>query len=267
MAKFLTFRDVIAAIPRVDEPGAFADIDSDPALRAAMAMCRPQNWHGTGAGRDLLAMAQREGIPLMWVPPTEIIRRLRSADSAADRAQILLDERETILAACAATVDACSAPEIVESCVLTMKAVVAVAAGHDEAGMALAVSVGESLSHWAVEPRVKAFSSQSEHSQWRAQWEDKRRSKYRRVDLVVQPAEGVEPWDFNHQVLIAPIGHFFTNFRPGEPEPAIMSRHVVAHSPSTGHLTPLNALKATMLVTGILRSQQDWIDDVRDPEI
>jgi hypothetical protein len=267
VGKFLTFGDIIAAIPRIDDPDAVADLNWDPALRAAMEMCRPPNWHGTGAGHDLLAIAQDEGIPLSWAPPGEIIRRLRATKSAADREDVLLEERETILTACAATIDDCSAPEIADSRVLIGKAVAAVAAGHDEAGMALAVSVGEGLAHWAVEPRVKAFSSSSEHDQWRAQWEDKRRSKYRRVDLVAQPAKDVEPWDFIHQVLIAPIGHFFTNFRPGDPEPTVMSRHVVAHSPSTAHLTPLNALKAVMLVAGILRSQQDWVEDVRDHEI
>jgi hypothetical protein len=164
--------------------------------------------HATGAS----------GIPLSWVPPGEIIRRLQATKSAADREHVLLEERATILDACAATIDDCSAPEIADSRILIGKAVAAVAAGHDEAGMALAVGVGEGLAHWAVEPRVKALSSSSEHDQWRAQWEDKRRSRYRRVDLVAKPAKDVEPWDFIHQVLIAPVGHFFTKFsakRPG----------------------------------------------------
>jgi hypothetical protein len=230
-----------------------------------MDMCRPPNWHGTGAAYDLLAVAQDEGVPLSWVPPDAVIRRLRAAKSAADRENVLLDERLTILEACAATIDDCRAPEIADSRVLVSKAVAAVGAGHNEAGMALAVSVGEGLAHWAVEPRVKAFSSQREHDEWRAQWESKR-SPYRRVDIVAIPAKDVEPWDFIHQVLIAPIGHFFANFRPGDTTPKVMSRHVVAHSPSPDHMTPLNALKAVMLVAGILRSQQEWVIDVRDQD-
>jgi hypothetical protein len=265
VGKFLRLGDVLAAIPQVDKPDAVVDRQSDPALSAAMDMCRPQNWHGTGAAHDLLAVAQDEGIPLSWAPPGAVIRRLGAAKSAPEREDVLLEERPTILAACAATIDDCTASEIADSRMLVSKAVAAVRAGYDEAGMALAVSVGEVLAHWAVEPRVKAFVSRREQDEWRAQWESKR-SPYRRVDLVAIPANDVEPWVFIHQVLIAPIGHFFAEFRRGDAKPTIMSRHVVAHSPSPDHMTPLNALKAVMLVAGILRTQQEWIIDVSDQD-
>ena len=145
MAHVLRFQDIIAAIPHVDDPDALVKAGTDPALRAAMDMSRPPNWHGTGASHDLLAIAQQEGLPLAWVPPAEVIRRLRSADSAEAREAVLLDEREVVLDACAAAADECDAPEIQPSRVLVEKSIAALRDGHYEAAMALAVSVGKGL--------------------------------------------------------------------------------------------------------------------------
>jgi hypothetical protein len=117
--------------------------------------------------------------------------------------------------------------------------------------MALAVSVGEGLAHWAVEPRVKAFLSRDDEQQWHAKWDrTEKRSRYRLIDLVRIEAQDVEPWDFVRQVLIAPISRFFTPFRPGDSVPSVMSRHVVAHDPSPDHMSPVNAIKSVMLVGG-----------------
>ena len=267
MAHFLRWRDIIAAVPRVDDPDALVKAKADPALAAAMDMCRPPNWHGTGASHDLLAAAQAEGLPLAWVPPPDIIERLRSADSAESREAVLLDERAVILNACATAVDECRAVEIRPFRVLVEKSIAALRDGHHEAAMALAVSVGEGLAHWAVEPRVKAFDSTDDQEQWRIKWNKlQKHSRYRLIELVRIEAKDVEPWDFVHQVLVAPIPHFFTPFYPGNPMPSVFSRHAVAHQPSPDHMSPLNAIKSVMLVTGILRSQQGWIEDVGESD-
>jgi hypothetical protein len=179
---------------------------------------------------------------------------------------VLLEERAVILDACAAAIGECDAPEISPTQALVAKAIAALRDGHDEAGMALAVSVGEGLAHWAVVPRVQAFDSQRDHEQWRAKWDERRRrSKYRLIDLVMKPAEDVEAQDFLQQLLIAPIEDFFKPLRPGEPVPSVFSRHVVAHEPSVDHMTTVNALKSVMLVIGIVRSQQGWITEIAEP--
>jgi hypothetical protein len=256
----VTWRDIEAAIPHVDDPDALSRAKSDRALGYAMDLCRPPNWHGTGASYDLLAAAQAEGLPLAWVPPADIMRQLRAAGSAPSREAVLLQEHTAILDACVAAIDDCNAPEIAAPRRLVTNAIAALRDNHHEAGMALAVSVGERLAHWAVEPRVRAFNSLDERNRWQTNWDKTKKSQ--RIGLVRVPAQQVEPKDFIHQVLIAPISHFFTPFVPGDPKPTFLSRHVVAHDPTPDHMTPVNALKSVMLVTGILRSQQDWIIEV-----
>jgi hypothetical protein len=266
----LNWGDIIAAIPHVDEPDALSKAKSDRALHTAMNWSRPPNWHGTGASHDLLALAQEEALPLAWVPPAEIIRRLRSAGSAESREAVLLEERAVILDACAAAIGECDEPEISDSRFFVGKAIASLRDGHDEAAMALAVSVGDGLAHWAVEvSSPRWFESRDEAKQWDAYW--KKTEKYgksSRIKRVTMEAEkrGFGWWNFRQQVLIAPIPHFFKGFEPGVPKPRHVSRHVVAHEPTRDHMTPVNAIKSVMLVTGIIRSQQDWITDTREFE-
>ncbi|MGE2818151.1 hypothetical protein ACQI5H_23865 [Mycobacterium heidelbergense] len=255
------FAEVIAAFPRVDEPGVLIAAQSDEALRLALDMSRPRNWQGTGAAHALLKAAKDEGIPLSWVPSADVIIQLASAATASERTSVLVNERRAILDACVEVVDECNHPGLSGDRVMVSRAAEAVIAGHYEAGMALATSVGEQLAHWAVEPRAQAFSSKEEYEKWTKEW--KRVSRYRRIDLVDVDANVVEPWEFPRQVLLAPIHKFFVDYRQGDAvTPEIMSRHVVAHRPTPEHLSQLNALKSIMLVTGILRSQQDFLEDL-----
>lgn len=253
----IQWHEIEAAFPHIDDEDALLKAESDAALRIAMDIRRPLNWHGTGASVDLLTAAQDEGLPLAWVPPADIIRALRSAGSAPSRESVLLQERAAILDACVAVVDECTAFELAATRTLVSKSIAALRDNHNEAGMALAVSVGEGLAHWAVEPRVRVFDSRDEAIKCQTKWDKTKKSQ--RIGLVQVSAHEVEPEDFIHQVLIAPISHFFTPFVPGDPKPSVLSRHVVAHDPTPDHMTPVNALKSVMLATGILRSQQDWI--------
>lgn len=131
--------------------------------------------------------------------------------------------------------------------------------------MALAVAIGEPLAVWASKPRAKAFDSEAAHYAWSKRQADPR-MKYRLAQLEQDEvgADFAEPWNFQYQVLIAPIPRFFTSWFPasGAPAPAHLSRHVVAHQPTRAHFTQTNALLSLMLVTGILREQQSWIEEV-----
>ncbi|WP_131810298.1 hypothetical protein [Mycolicibacterium mucogenicum] len=252
-----------SAYPRVDDPDVLIAAQSDNALRLALEMSRPRNWHGTGAAHALLEVAKAEGIPLSWVPPAAVVRQLAAAATAADRTRILVREQGIILDACIAAISDCGHPELAGDALLVGRAADAVVAGHYEAGMALATSVGEGLAHWAVEPRALAFSSADEYEKWRKEWS--KGSRYRRIDMFDGDAKLVQPWDFPRQVLLAPIHKFFVDYRAGDAHaPDVMSRHVVAHQPTPQHLNQLNALKSVMLVTGILRSQQEFLEDLGD---
>jgi hypothetical protein len=56
------------------------------ALSAALELCRPRNWWGTGPGQSLLWAARSEGLPLSRVPRSEIIVELEG--SADDKARL-----------------------------------------------------------------------------------------------------------------------------------------------------------------------------------
>lgn len=63
--------------------------------------------------------------------------------------------------------------------------------------------------------------------------------------------------------MLASIHKFFVNYKVGDSiTPEIMSRHAVAHRPTPEHLNRLNALKTVMLASGILRSQQEFLEEL-----
>jgi|EndMetStandDraft_3_1072993.scaffolds.fasta_scaffold51902_4 hypothetical protein len=256
-----SFADINAAILRVDDANVLVAAQTDTALRIALDMCRPRNWQGTGASTALLDAAKAEALPLAWVPPADVIRRLDAATSAAERKSMLLGARDAILEACIAVVEECDHPGVAESRTLVGAAVRAVKDGHHAAGMSLAVAVGEKLAMWAIEPRVIGFSSQYDYEQWKSRW-DRENKKHERLAQVAGRLG--QAWEFPHLVLIAPLHAFFVGFNPGGVEPEHLSRNVVAHAPTNDHLNPLNALKSVMMVTGILRSQQEWAVDLGD---
>ncbi|MFC8765981.1 hypothetical protein ACFUAG_35465 [Streptomyces sp. NPDC057193] len=61
----------------------------------------PENWQGQRlAYKDMVRLMQ-EGIPLAWVPPSDVIRQLLAAGAAPSRAMVLDDCRPEVLASCA----------------------------------------------------------------------------------------------------------------------------------------------------------------------
>jgi hypothetical protein len=194
---------------------------------------------------------------------SQTILDLNGASDERARLLVLTSRREEILQDCHDALDECTEEEIADNVALARRSLDAVRGGHHEAGMALAVALGEPLAAWAATPRATAFLSQQD----RADWEKKRaKSQYCWADIEIdRVGKGdVEPWDFNYQVLIAPIPRFFTPWWPNEgtPPPDGLSRHVVAHQPTLAHFSETDALLAIMLVTSILRQQQDWSDEV-----
>lgn len=260
---FLRMGDIQAAFPRVDDLDALDQAKGNRALGAALELCRPRNWWGTGASQSLLRAARSEGLPLAWVPRSEIIVELDGCADDQARLHVLESRRGLILQDCEDTLGECTDEWVIDGVTLARRALEAIRAGHDEAGMALAVALGEPLAAWAATPRAMAFLSEED----RADWEKKRsKSKYPWAQIEIDRVGNgnVEPWDFTYQVLIAPIPRFFTPWWPdkGTPPPKGLSRQVVAHQPTLAHFSTTNALLAVMLVTSILRQQQDWSDEV-----
>lgn len=255
--------DVLAELDHVDRPDALDEAKTNHALRIALEMSRPQNWHGSGLTPDrILPLAIDDGIPVAWVPPTDVLKALVAAPQGQRRAVLLAHEVE-VLADCRRRLLECDDPGLDDTTHLLTRAFDAFDGGHPEAAMALAVSVGEPLALWASVPRVQVFDSRSARENWER---DRKRKKYKlasmELDRVV-PGSSMHRYEVSRHALIAPVKKFFTEFRPGDPKPDVLSRHVVAHAPTPVHFSRTNALLALMLATSILREQQDWSEEVR----
>jgi hypothetical protein len=261
----ISFSDVIAELAHVDDPDILERASGNSAARIALEMSRPQNWWGIAADPNVLfEMARDDGIPVAWVPRGAILSELASAGGGPPRRQVLLERQEEIVADCRETLGACKDPWLGDHVILAETAVVAFLAGHFQAAMALAVSIGDPLAKWASTERVRAFDSETDKTKWEKH--RKKISEYAWAEYeLASVGVDVRRYRFKHQVLIAPIPRFFTPWFPdrGTQPPELLSRHVVAHRPTPAHFSVENALVSLMLVASILREQQAWSEEVR----
>lgn len=259
---YLTVADILKQLHLVDDPDAIELAASSPALQAALRWSRPPNLWGTGIDPLLLLRLARDvGIPLAWVPRREIVRALVAAPTIRMVSNLLTDQAALIVDDCAEVLSHCIDKRLQGQAPLAEAAVAAYRAGHTEAAMALAVSLGEPLAAWASTPRVRSFDS------WAAQeaWLQRRRrvGKYRWAELELE-ADPDPRFRFTEQLVMAPIPRFFTPWFPrsGDAPPEALSRHVVAHQPTAQHFTAENSLVAIMLMASLLRQQQAWCEDL-----
>ena len=250
----------------VDDPDAYERAQTNPALAEAMDWLRPRNWHASGlAPDDILTVAVDCGIPVVWVPPTEVLIEVTAAHPN-DRVGVLVSRQDEVLPHCEALLTQCRDPELQNSRTLAGRAMEALRAGHHEAAMALAVAVAERLAFWVSETRTARFDSQDERDVHDAQprERDNRRNRYRRAEELLDQMDSDERerrFDVMRRALLSPIPRFFTSFHDGDAVPETVSRHATVHRPTVEHLSPANALLSVMLCTSYLREQQQWIDD------
>ena len=158
----MNWNDLDIELANVDRTDVLDRIKTSLTLRCALEMSRPRNWWGTGiAPKRLLEIARDDGIPVAWLPEAAILKDLVSARTRDERLVVLLGRFDEILRHSAELVEECGDAWIADERTLTHQAILAAEAGHHEAAMALAVSVGEPLAIWASVPRVKVFRSGS----------------------------------------------------------------------------------------------------------
>ena len=263
-----SLRDVIEQFDHVDDPDAYERAQTTPALATAMDWLRPRNWHASGlTPEDILPVAVDCGIPVVWVPPTEVLIEVTAADPR-DRIGVLVSRQDEVLGHCEALLVHCRDLELQESRTLVGRALEALRAGHHEAAMALSVAVAEDLAFWVAEIRTIRFDSCHERDTHDAQLAKRNNLWYRyglakkSLDLM-DTAELERRFDVMRRALLAPIPKFFTKFHPdsGDPVPETVSRHATVHRPTVEHLSPSNALLSVMLCASYLREQQQWIQD------
>lgn len=259
---FPSFQDIIEQFEHVDDPDVLEKAKTNSALRHALEISRPENWRGSGLSPDqILPIAVEDGIPVAWVPPTDVLRALVEAP-AEKRLEVLLAHEASVVGACRQRVVESDDDWLQDENYLVSRALDAFEAEHHEAALALAVTVGEPLAIWASSPRVHAFEDQAAMDRW----EKTKSKKYKLAErelAAVAPGARLTRHEVLRHALIGPVKTFFTEFRPGDPILQKLSRHVVVHAPTPEHFSRSNALVGLMLVASILRDEQAWCEEVR----
>ena len=264
-------KDIIVEFDNVDDPDALERSKTNRALEIALDWLRPRNWHGSGLKPDdVLRMANETGIPVVWVPPAEVLIEVVAAEPS-DHISVLVSHEDKVLDHCEALIERCVDPELRDSRTLVGRALAAFRAGHHEAAMALAVAVAEGLAFWVSEIPTLKRDSEEEWDAHEKKLGDGKKLGYRyslaQHSLKQMDAkEHKSRFDVMCRALLAPIPKFFTRFYAGdgEPLPETLSRHATVHRPTVAHLSRSNALLSVMLCASCLREQQQWIEDNAD---
>lgn len=270
-ARLTTVKNIIDQFAYVDDPDAVERAQTNSALRIALNWLRPRNWHGSGLNpHDVLLAAEESGIPVVWVPPTEVLAEIVEAEPER-RIAVLMANEESVLAACDSLIEYSDHSELRDTQTLATRALHAFRDRHHEAAMALAVSVAEGLAFWVSETRTLTHDTEQQWNDHEKRLNRGRNLRYRyslAQDLLDQmdAKERKSQFDVMHRALLAPIPRFFTRFYAGEekPLPETPSRHATVHQPTVAHLSQSNALLSLMLCASYLREQQQWINDNAD---
>ena len=156
--------EIFAQLTHVDDPDVHQRAETNPALAAAYKMLRPNNWLASGLTPDqALSIAVGSGIPVCWVPPSQVLTELDEADPDK-RMSVLRANQAVVLEQCATLIESFNAPEIEDPQTLTRSALTAYSDGHHHAAMALAVAVAEPLVLQATTQELHIFNSPADQA-------------------------------------------------------------------------------------------------------
>lgn len=202
----------------------------------ALRETRPPNWPDSVDIDRMTEVIQTDGLPMVWVPPTEVVTEVLRQTDRASRVQVLLAHQDDIMDHCRMVLGDVSDPSMNGQLPLAFKAIDAFQSNHTEAAQTLAVVVAETV----ISREIGDYEAA------------KRRSKDFDVDRLSYA-------DVRIEGALAPIGVFYTSWHPRSPRPAPaeLSRHVTVHNADVNHYTRGNSLIAVMLMASALRAIQD----------
>lgn len=209
-----------------------------PRLLAALDRWLPVNLRDVVALDVVATVALDEGIPLSWVPRTEIVMLLIDADGPSARVGILTDRRDDILDDC----EKALAPIAHEWGVQCRSAIVALRANLDGPAQSHASNIIDS-----IVLRLHGKNGR-EHAKTRA------REHFDELPLQLA-AENLS---------LRPLFRAFTTWFPntGIDPPGYFARHATSHAVGhAGVFAPISALVAVMLATSL--TVQYALDDPR----
>jgi len=221
------FRAIGDALPKIDLSGLARALQR---LREAL----PANWDSLDLYQELAEIAREDGIPVVWVPPGEVLMELVAASDRSARLQVLRTRQTEVLTGCRDVLSEVAEADMVVRVPQALEAISALESGLAAAAQTLAVAVTEAVltAHVANGRTYKKLADD--------------------VDVDVEELSIAE---LRGAVALLPVIRFYTTWwsSSGTPPPAELSRHVTVHLAPASHLTADNALVAVMLLTSILR--------------
>lgn len=241
----LDLPDFSALMPQIDLSDLVPNIqpmleELARAVAPLIALIRenlPHNWPPDIDLDVVTTVIRDDGLPLVYVPRTEIVAELLAAQDRSSRVGILISHTNEVIEDCRAALDEVTHPSISSQLPLAVKALDAFEGGHYEAAQALAVVITETA--------VTQFFSGK---------------KYDAIKKEVNfDPKHVYITKVRVQAALAPIGAFFTTWYPssGLPAPEALSRHVSVHQADDKHYSRGNATVAVLLVSSVLRALQE----------
>lgn len=192
----------------------------------------PPNWRGAPPPSDgvLECLLLDEGLPLAWVPPARILRRLFAADTAEARRRIIGSGWKRIAEAAKIELEQVTAPRLKQHVHFAYRAVDAVLGGNHQAGQALATNLLDSIlrSEFTSSDR-KSITNQKD-----------------RFDI--------EDYPLRLALVLGGIWGAHGQYWPdqGERIPFRFSRHASAHGVSRRQYSRVNATLSLMHVTALI---------------
>jgi len=212
-----------------------------PSLSGVFEKMLPANWRGVQNlwMTEAKSIALDEGIPLMWVPRSEIVQRLVDANDARARRNIVSRRWVDISVDCEETLGSLSCRQIAADVSLALQAAVALRDGHMAAAQALSTNVLDSVlhKHFAKKDRIDITSH----------------SNGKQLDVDVLPVRV--------GLTLAPVWRGYETYWPdkGDKIPYRYTRHATAHGASRRQYSRINAAISLMLVSSVLRLLDEYL--------
>lgn len=221
----------------------------EAAERASVAFQQalPPNWQDPEIEFPSLGELEElqllQGLPLAWVPPSEVLRRLLGLSTLEERLVLIEDQSGPILRSCEAELQRLTAPLLKEWISSAEEVVTCLKAGHIRAGQALAAVALDSAVSEFITKSYKHAVSQTVNGKSTPPgslptsfptWLD---VDYPRALMVMYGL-----WGAHKKYWV----------RKGDEIPAIFSRHATVHSMSSRQYSLSNALIAVMHLVSLL---------------
>ena len=221
------------------------------ALQRVSAEAHVENWADLDEGEWIAAldlMRADDGVPIAWLPPGAVVKELLAAADHDARNDVLLARAEEIAADARRVLADVTHPELAG-----LKAAVASAWDAWDAGLTLPV---QALAGAAVGAILDEHLGFEKFSDFRISWEEYR-------------ATHPEEWRLTALRVTAVMCSLSTAVQREDQGPfSGFNRHETLHGLNPKQYTPVNALRALMLVTSAARELQfavadEWMSSTR----